>query len=292
MDVSQFLKSFKKNVAAKAKQRSAIDPTATSADVDESAELSDLLHSDSDQEGEAPSGDYVVGGRADRLNERRYGAHQKRNQNFEALTVLGTNATAARQPSRTLRHRAVTALQPADVRQRPQAEMVAAVRADLLRQRAQLQRADAYTTAAAEAAPAAQVAETMVHIDDLLATPTDTATSSNHHNSIQGDRADDVTADLLDFLPPTTTTAPTGKDTVTASSPAMAQAPPTTANTPTLAEASAVTEVQAHSPSSLPAASTLPKSEEEDKTPPQPPKKRSKFEMAMAMAKADDDDEN
>ncbi|KPA86697.1 hypothetical protein ABB37_00792 [Leptomonas pyrrhocoris] len=275
MDVSQFLKSFKKNVAAKGKRVSAVGPSAGVTDATEAEELSELLHSDSDHETEGPSADYVVGGRADRINGKRYAAHEKHNQEFEALKVFSTNVSRADEPGRLQRQRAAVAQQLKTSQKRPRAELVASVRGELLRQREQLQRARA--SASAEVAgetPVAQVEATMVQVEDLLL-------------SQSADKAaiGPPTATLLDFLPPARAPAVT---LVAASS----SGPPETTVGPSfpVAESAMVAAASGVSaaPSSLPRSTTGAQAKATET--PAPAKKRSKFELAMAMAKADENE--
>lgn len=274
MDVSQFLKSFKKNVAAKAKSAAAATPDKNTADDDESEaeELRDLIQSDSDHEAETPSSDYVVGSRADRISSKRYGAHQKRNQDFDALRVFSTNASSAGPSGRRLqRQRSAMAQSQKSTQHRPRAELVASVRAELLRQREQLQRAQTSSIAATSVdneaeSPVAQVSATMVQVEELLSAPSSTARSTN------------AAASVLDFLPTTpstpgkATTAEASRAVIDASVTAAAAAP---AVSPLLTRVSGATAMEA---TAMEATETL-----------APAKKRSKFELAVAMAKAEED---
>ncbi|KPI84233.1 hypothetical protein ABL78_6719 [Leptomonas seymouri] len=270
MDVSQFLKSFKKNVSAKAKSVSGTGLNAATTDAIETEELSDLLHSDSDHEAEGQPSDYVVGGRSDRVAGKRYGAHQKRNQEFEALKVFGNNASSAVEPGRLHRQRPIVAQQLKDSRKRPREELVASVRAELLRQRDQLQsaRAAALAEVAAEA-PVAQVEATMLQVEDLLSS-----------QSAEQPAKAVSSAALLDFLPSASISSAAPQeakvgpsrplpDSTTVDSPSAVAGPPSVSSPPSRA------------------AGVAPATE---KVVPSLAKKRSKFEMAMALAKAGEDE--
>jgi cellobiose-specific phosphotransferase system component IIA len=284
MDVSEFLKSFKKNVAGKAKGGTIAQQHLPSNSAPEVEELSDLLHSDSDadaEDQEQPT-DFVVGGRADRLSGKRYGAHQKRNQQFNPLTVLSTNASTTQGPGRVHRHRAAIAQQYlSDTRKRPRAELVASVRAELLQRREQLRNSHMATESAeaAATAPVAQVTATMVHVDDLLSSA---STAPATTAAISGDTA----ATLLDFLPP----AP-----VAISNAKLAEA--TVASSATMIATTEGTTPAQLPGAPLPSSSSAPPlpppvpsgaASERKKVAPPPPKKRSKFEVAKALANADD----
>ncbi|CBZ27829.1 conserved hypothetical protein [Leishmania mexicana MHOM/GT/2001/U1103] len=261
MDVSQFLKSFKKNVAAKAKLGSSVRQTneATSSARDE--DVTEVFHSssDSEAEGEAEDGEVILGGRADKMAGKRYTAstaHRKRNRDFAALKVVETNSAAAVEAGRFQRQRAALARQATDTRKPPRTEMIASVRAELLRQRERLRGSNALDSVSQADEPMQKMETTMIEVEDLLQASAPTAPSS---------------ASVLDFLPAgplpgsreaTHTAAPPAASTAVAES--ELQPPPNpvtnrTAVTPTLND---------------PAMGESPKV----------PKKRTKFELAMAMA--------
>lgn len=279
MDVSQFLKSFKRNVAAKAKSGAVTGGTAVTADSRETEELSELIRSDSDNEADEQSSDYVVGGsRADKVSGKRYTAHQKHNQDFDALNVFSTNAQRAAEAGRVQRHRAVVAQQLRDTRKRPNVELVASVRAELLRQRDQLQSARQAVSSDVPAAPVERVAATMVQVEDLLA---DTAAPSTASTS---------TAVLLDFLAPpvasltSVSAAPAagvGGTVPATAAPDALPIQPSESRDPlsTLAVAAIVASPSPTAAAPSAAAAAAP-----------PAKKRSKFELAVAMAQADEAD--
>ncbi|KAK7201135.1 hypothetical protein NESM_000174400 [Novymonas esmeraldas] len=272
MDVSQFLKSFKKQVASKAKTSSgSAAPHAADTAHAGDDDVIDMLRSASDSDGdveEAMSEDEVaVGGRAGRMAGARYGSRvsqHKRNQDFTALKVLETNGAAGVPDASAFQHqRAAMARQIPASRKQPRAEMVASVRAELLRQREQLRSAQAPVPVAITEAPVQRVEAAMVEVDDLLRTDAPPAR---------------IADSVLEFLPALSSApataglllTPSGVAPVSSAAVDAAQQPPAPpSSTPAVAASESVT-------ASAAAASV-------------PPKKKSKFELAMSVARDADD---
>lgn len=259
MDVSQFLKSFKKNVAGKTRGGGTAALTRDDARArDDAEDVSDMLHSASDDDDDAERGEaeVLVHGRADRLTSKRYGGdsgHTKRNQDLGALKVLATNDSAATETSRFQRQRALLARPARDTRTAPRADLVASVRAELLRQREQLQLTRAAEFGEVEEAPVKLVEAAMVDVEQLL---------------MAGEHSAPSPASALAFLPapPASQGAPVAAEplpTVTAA------APQQKAKAPQPAPAAVISDATVARP---PAA---------------PPKKKPKFELAKAMARED-----
>ncbi|CAC9495633.1 hypothetical protein conserved [Leishmania donovani] len=260
MDVSQFLKSFKKNVAAKAKRSSSVRQTDEATNSDPEDDVTDVFHSASDSEadGEAEDGEVILGGRADKMAGKRYTAnttHSKRNREFAALKVVETNSAPAVEAGRFQRQRAALARQATDTRKPSRTEMIASVRAELLRQREKLRGSNALDSANQVDAPT-QMETTMIEVEDLLQASAPTAATSSS---------------VLDFLP-------------AAPLPASLHSTRTTASR---AASTAVALSEPQPPPSLVANGRAVTSTANDpamEEPPKLPKKRTKFELAMAMA--------
>ncbi|KAG5501767.1 hypothetical protein JKF63_04035 [Porcisia hertigi] len=264
MDVSQFLKSFKRNVAAKARPGVSVTEATDLANGSGDEDVADILYSDSDKEEEAgpENGEVVVSGRAHKLADKRYAAsvgHVKRNQEFAALNVAATNSGPVAERSRFQRQCSALAKQVKDVRKLPRAEMVASVRAELLLKREQLQAARASHSTQLDNAPIQKVAAAMIEVDELLQASAPVAATSTS---------------LLDFLPPSPL-------------PAAPQSKPTggaiAASTDTVLGA----PLQSPSTTTGQVASESPVHEERVEVPAKPPKKKSKFELAVMMAHED-----
>ncbi|KAG5476579.1 hypothetical protein CUR178_03750 [Leishmania enriettii] len=265
MDVSQFLKSFKKNVAAKAKLDASLRHTAKATDAGGDEDVMDILHSASDDDAneEAENGEAIRGHRGDKMSGKRYAAsasHLKRNQEFAALKVVETNSAPAVGAGRFQRQRATLAMQTRDTRKLPRIEMVASVRAELLRKREQLQSFHALNPAGLVAAPIQKVEEMMLKVDDLLQESSPTGILS---------------AATLDFLPaasppaaPQSTATATSSALLAGGAPDEPEEPPSLVRK-TTAVASSSKEASAEESAVL-------------------PKKRSKFEIAMTLARDDE----
>ncbi|KAG5499446.1 hypothetical protein JIQ42_04918 [Leishmania sp. Namibia] len=264
MDVSQFLKSFKKNVAAKARLDASLRHTAEATGAGGDEDVMDILHSASDDEanGEAENEEAILGRRADKMAGKRYAASAsrlKRNQEFAALKVMETNSAPAVDAGRFQRQRATLAMQARDTRKLPRIEMVASVRAELLRKREQLQSCHALDPAGLVAAPIQKVEEMMLKVDDLL-----------HDSSPTGI----LSAATLDFVP-------------AASPPAAPQSTPTATSSALLAGGAPDEPEEPPSLERNTTASASSSKEARAEEPPVLPKKRSKFEIAMTLARDD-----
>ncbi|CAJ1026816.1 hypothetical protein, conserved [Leishmania lindenbergi] len=263
MNVSQFLKSFKKNLAAKAKcgasERQANERTTAHGDED----VSDGFRSASDEaEEEAEDEEVILGGRSEKLAGKRYATKtscSNRNREFPSLKVVETNSTRAVEMGHFQRQRAVMARQARSTQKRPRAEVVAAVRAELLRQREQLHASHVSDSANVLDAPVEKMQITMIEVEDLLQASAPTAPTC---------------ASVLDFLPATPL-------------PAAHQATSTTASS-VVSTATATNEQQQppNPATSLTAVAPLESGASVEGSP-QLPKKRSKFELAMTLVRDD-----
>ncbi|CAG9576236.1 conserved hypothetical protein [Leishmania major strain Friedlin] len=261
MDVSQFLKSFKKNVAAKSKRSSSVRQSDEAANSGAEEDVTEIFHSASDSEadGEAEDGEVILGGRADKMAGKRYTRnmdHSKRNREFAALKVVETNSVPAVEAGRFQRQRAALARQATDARKPPRTEMIASVRAELLRQREKLRGSNALDSANQLDASVQKMETTMIEVEDLLQASAPTAATS---------------ASVLDFLPAAPLPAPRQATLTTASRAASIAVALSEPQPPS----SSVTNGRAGTPTV-----NDPALEE----PPKLPKKRTKFELAMAMA--------
>ncbi|GET89361.1 hypothetical protein, conserved [Leishmania tarentolae] len=266
MDVSQFLKSFKKTVVSKAKPGSSVVPTneVTNSGVEE--DVTEVLHSasDSEAEREAQDEDVVLAGRADRMAGKRYAAsttHTKRNREFQSLEVVETNSLCAVETNRFQRQRATMVREARDTRKLPRAEMIASVRAELLRQREKLRSSEALDSTTQLDAPMQKMETTMIEVEDLLQASAPSAVTS---------------ASVLDFLPAAPLPLPHK------SSPTKVLGAASTAAVPSEPQTS---------PSSVTnhMAFTATAKDTSTEEPAQLPKKKTKFELAMAMAHDDAD---
>ncbi|KAG5476307.1 hypothetical protein LSCM1_04008 [Leishmania martiniquensis] len=260
MDVSQFLKSFKKNVAAKAKLDSTASKTSEATNAGGDEDLTDIFHSSSEDEGdrEVEGGNLIIGSRADKMAGKRYAAsasHIKRNQEFSALKVKATNSGPALEAGRVQRQRTALAMVTRDTRKLPRIEMVVSVRAELLRRREQLQGSRALDPHGFADAPVEKMEATMLKVDDLLSGSSPTGASSS------------VVLDLLLAATPFTPAA-TSSALAAEVAPDGPKEPPTRDTNATDIEASAT---KAHIEAL-----------------PEVPKKRSKFEVAVAIARDDE----
>lgn len=182
MDVSAFLKSFRKTVSTggsgsvSLQKPSPQQPEVVAAAVgrSEEAEAEDIIDSASDEEAEESS-HYLTGRSGKSLAAQRYNGSAvktKRNQEFTAVRVLDTNEGPATGPVRHQRKRALLhRAGSATATKQHKSELVAAIRSELTREKEKLSSVSIHLrdmAAPRMGQPIENVEASMIRVDDLL----------------------------------------------------------------------------------------------------------------------------